>query len=248
MGKKIDGFVLSAMAAAGLYFYYYHAFSRQIPALLLALISLFILRKTLRLLLGLLSRLGFLKKRRLRRRAGGALMKLAAMPEDIAAEKLRALLKKSYSGEYGLCLVQLHPSSQLSGERIFESWKAHRNLERLVICATCPAEDGARLLAASLKEPKVAVVDSAVLSQLICEHPDGFFSKEEPAVRTKLRLRRAFMLLFNRKNAPRSLLLAASMVLLYFLTAKHAYLIVGLSLMCTALVSLRRPLRPAKLF
>lgn len=248
MGKKIDGFVLRAAAAAALYFYYRRAFPSRTAALILALASIFILRKGLRLLLGLLGRFGWLKRRRLRRRAGGALMDLASMPESDASEKLRALLGKSYSGEYDFHLVQLHPAARLTGERIFEIWKAYQGRERLAICATCPAEDGARMVAAGLQAPKVAIVDAAALSQLIAEHPEGFFAREDPTARTKLRLRRASQLLFNRKNAPRSLLVSASMLLMYFLTAKLAYLVVGLALMCIALISLHRPLRPAKLF
>ena len=67
-------------------------------------------------------------------------------------------------------------------------------------------------------------------------------------MRAKLQLRRAAHLLVNRKNAPRNLMLSASMLLLYLFSGSAVYLFCALALLMLALVSLRHAPRPSKLF
>lgn len=248
MGKKIDLFVLHVALAAMLYFYFRSAFESRAAALALALLSCYLLVKLLRGLLRALSKSPWMRKRGLRRSASGAVMRLACLPREEAAEKLENLLKQCYEELPDLALVQTHPSLRLAEERVFEIWKAHRGKARLVICATCKADPACRMMAASLKAPRVALVDAASLEQLICEHPDGLIPAREKSVRARLHLRRAAALLVNRKNAPRNLLLALSMLLIYLFSGNALYLFSALALIFLAFASLRHAPRPAKLF
>ena len=248
MGKKIDLFVLQVALAAAFYLYFRGAFRSRILALGLALLCCFVLLRLGRRLLALMKNCRWMCRRTLRRGANGAVMRLACLPEDEALSALRALLEKCYGALPTLALVQQHPSLRLSEERVFELWRAYRGEMQLAICATCRADDPCRALASSLRAPRVALVDASALEQLICEHPEGLVAPRERAVRAKLQLRRAAQLLVNRKNAPRNLLLAASMLGLYLFSGSAVYLICAIGLLLLALISLRHAPRPSKLF
>ena len=248
MGKKIDLFVLQLALAAAFYLYFRGAFKSRILALALALLCCFVLLRLGRRLLAHFKNCRWMRRRAVRRGANGAVMRLACMPEDEAMSTLRALLEKCYGALPELALVQQHPSLRLSEDRVFELWRAHRGEAQLAICATCRADDPCRALASSLRSPRVALVDASALEQLICEHPEGLVAPREKAVRAKLQLRRAVQLLVNRKNAPRNLLLAASMLGLYLFSGNIVYLICAIALILLALISLRHAPRPSKLF
>ena len=81
---------------------------------------------------------------------------------------------------------------------------------------------------------------------MIAEYPEGMIPENVP--KAPLRLRHAANLLINRKNAPRNLLFSVSMLLMYALTKNILYLISALFLLAVAFLSLRRKLRPQKLF
>ena len=251
MGKKIDAFVLTLAVAGGFYLYFRGAFQSRIAAFALALLCCFVLSKLARRILAILAKGRFMQKRRVKRCASSAVMDLACRNPDDAREMLSALLRASYGGEcpeaLSVELIQLHPSTKLPQDRLFDAWRAHRGEERIAVCATCPADADCRILAASLRAPRVALVDSGNLASLIAEHPDGFTcANGKPAKR--LRLRRAASLLVNRRNAPRGLLFTAAMVFMYVLSANIAYLIAAMALLFLVLASLHRPPRPAKLF
>ena len=248
MGKKIDLFVLQVAVAAAFYLYFRGAFRSRILALLLALLGCFVLLHLGRKLLALAKNCRWMRRRAVKRGANGAVMRLACLPEEEALSTVRTLLEKCYGALPTLALVQQHPSLRLSEERVFELWRAHRGEAQLAICATCRCDDPCRALAASLRAPRIALVDASALEQLICEHPEGLVAPREKAVRAKLHLRRAAQLLLNRKNAPRNLLLAASMLLLYLFSGSIVYLICSIALVLLALISLRHAPRPSKLF
>lgn len=248
MGKKIDGFVVSAAAAALLYLYFQRAFENRILSGALALLGAMVLRKSLRLLVALFSRFSFLKRRRLRRLAGGTVLKLAALKEEEARAGVQALLEKCYGGEYELALVQNHPGLRLREEQIFELWRARQGAQRLVVCATCRADSACRALAATLKAPKVAIVDSEMLCQMIAEHPELFPVEQSAPAQARLRLRHLSGTIFNRRSAPRNLMLAASLTLIYVFGGGLCYLVCGMALLFIVLASLHRRPRPARLF
>lgn len=248
MGKKIDLFVLQVALAAAFYLYFRSAFQSRIVALMLALLCCFVLLRLSKKLLSLLKNCRWMRRRAVRRGAHGAVMRLACLPEDEAISIVSALLNRSYGAVPELALVQQHPSLRLSEERVFELWRAHRGSAQLAICATCRADDPCRALAASLRAPKLALVDASALEQLICEHPEGLVAPREKTVRARLQLRRAVHLLVNRKNAPRNMVLAASMLLLYLFIGNAVYLFCALALLLLALISLRHAPRPSKLF
>ena len=253
MGKKIDAFVLTLAAAGGFYLYFRGAVQSRIAALALALVCCFVLAKLIRRIAAILSKGRFMQKRRVRRCAGGAVMGLACLDADEVREKLAALLRASYGGEcpdsLSVELIQLHPSSKLPQDRLFDAWRAHRGEDRIAVCATCSADADCRILASTLRAPRVALIDSGNLARLIAEHPDGFtLADAAPVKRLRLRLNRAASLLINRRNAPRGVLFTLAMVLMYVLSANIAYLIAAMVLLFLVLASLHRAPRPAKLF
>ena len=248
MGKKIDRFVLSAAAAAAFYLFYQRAYGSRILSLPLALLSTIVLRKTFSILGGIIMRTGWLQKRKLRSCTGSTILSLAAMPAEEAQERISSLVKRCYGEDCSLALVQNHPSLSLSGQQLFEIWKQHRSKEKLAVCATCRIDEACRSLAGSLKGPKIALIDAAMLSQMISEHPQGFTFDRKKTAGLKLRLPHIVTLIFSRKNAPRCMLASIAMFGLYLLGANIAYLASSMALMFVALVSLRQHRRPERLF
>ena len=248
MGKKIDRFILSAAAAAAFYFYYQKAFSSRALSILLALISFIVFRKGIGIFCGISARFGWLERRKLRRQAGGAIYGLALLPEEEAQKKLAVLLQRCYGEESLPVIIQNHPSQPLSQQQIFDAWKKHRGRDKLVICATCAADAACRSMAAELRQPRCALIDAAMLSQMIAEHPAGFTLAKNSSSRVRLHFRHAAGLFLNRRNAPRCLLLALSMTAIYLLSGKALYLVCGMALFFAAFVSLKTAVRPAKLF
>lgn len=247
MGKKIDRFVLSLLLAGGFYLYFYRALGNRWAALALALCCFALASRLLRGAGALIGRMPWLRRRRIRRNASGALMRLACMPRDEALRAMEALLHRAYAGEYAVELAQLPPSAALRQEQLFEIWRAHSGEARLAVCASGRASEEARALAANLRAPLVAIVDAPLIAQLYAEQPDAMPACET-AARPKRALRHVRALLLRRKNAPRSLLLSASLLLLYILSANIFYLIFSMLLLFLALASLKAPSRPAALF
>lgn len=247
MGKKIDGFMLTLGMAVIFYHFFYRAFHDRRAAIALALFCCAVLSKLIKRLFSLFARLPWMQRRRIRRHTGGALMRLACMDENEALLSVEKLLALSYRNSAPVALVQAHPATSLNGEKIFEAWRAHQGEERLVICATCKCDMSNRMLAQSLKQPKLALIDAEALSLLVAEHPEGLLSKADTKP-PRLRLRYGLQMLIDRKNAPRCLLFSISMLSMYIFSGNVFYLIAALLLFMIALVSLHRAGRPAKLF
>lgn len=247
MGKKIDSFILSVIAASVFYFYFQSAYDNRLLSLVLALMSFIVFRKSLALFSKAVARMGWIERRRLRKSAGGLILSLAAMPAGEAGKRITALVQACYKCSSPVVLIQTHPALTLPPQQLFEIWRQHCGKERLVICATCKADAGCRSLAASLKGPKIALLDASDLSGMIAEHPDCFnFSANVTRVRFRVsRLRDRFL---QRKNAPRCFLISISMLSVYLFSAKPAYLICALLPAVSAFASIRRKPRPAKLF
>ena len=253
MGKKIDAFVLTLAAACGFYLYFCGAFHNRAVALILALVSCFALSKLVRRILAVAARGRFMQKRRVRKSARGAVMQLACGDAEEVRESLSGLLRASYASEcpdpLPMELIQLHPSTKLPQDRLFDAWRKHLGQDRLAVCCTCPADSDCRILAASLRAPRVALVDSGYLARLIAEHPEGFTHADAaPARRARLRLRRVASMLINRRNAPQGLVFTLALLLMYALSANIIYLIASMVLLFLVLASFHRAPRPAKLF
>ncbi len=248
MGKKIDGFVLGLCVAAGFYFFYQRAFESRMLSLPLALLSFFVVKKAYGMLSGLISHLNWAKRRKLRSCAGAAILALAAMPEEEACKRLRALILACYGEEHPLELLQVHPALPLPQQQLFEAWRRRRGTERIVICATCQADAACAKLAASFSAPKVALVDADALCSMIAEHPEGFDFSSKGSACARFRFAHVRDLFFNRKNAPRCILLALCMLCIYAISAKPGYLVCATLLVFAVLASVKRKPRPAKLF
>ena len=248
MGKKIDAFVLSLLCAGALYLYFYRVFANHAAALLFSGISFVLISRLLKRSRCMLEKSRWLQKRRMRRFSGGTLMHLACADEENAKERLSRLLEKVYGDRLPMELVQLPPSASLTQQAVFALWRQHGGEEKLVICATCTCDGACRSLCASLKAPRIALLDSGALSQLIAEHPEGIFVQETKVKRKALKLKKLIMLLMNRRNAPRCLLFSGIMLLMHLLSAQPGYLLGSIMLLFTALASLHQQKRPAKLF
>ena len=248
MGKKIDGFVLSALAACGFYLFFRLVFGGGVLSFALATLSFAVLMRTIKLLQRIISRFPWLNRRRLRGLASGVVMELALLPEKEAQAAVEKLLNKCYPGEYAVRLVQNHPGLNLKEAEVFEIWKKNRDAEKLAICASCRADSACRAFASSLKNPKTAIVDSEDLCRMIAEHPDDYPLEHSAPQRTGLRLKHIASMIFNRKNIIRNLTLALSMAALYLFSGNIWYLLAACALVFISLASVHRPARPARLF
>lgn len=247
MGKKTDLFVATILPGVLLWFYFRRRLESKLLCFAAALIACFLWGKLLRRALTLIGKLPFLRKRRLRKCAGGVVLRLAGISEDKARENIASLIRKCYSeGEYPLEIIQQHPALKLSESAIFQAWRKHMGKDRLVICATCRTDPGIRAFASGLTAPKIALIDSDMLSQMIAEYPDGMPTERAP--KAKMRLRHAVNLLINRKNAPKNLLFSATMLAMYLLSGNYYYLSAAILLLALVFLSLRRKMRPNKLF
>ena len=247
MGKKIDGFVATLLPGVAAWLYFSRRMENGLIPLIAAALSCILIGKLARKAMTLIRRLPFMRKRKLRRNSGAALLRVACLPQEQAKENIAALIQKCYPGsEFTLEVIQQHPGLKLSEAALFQAWKKHCGEARIVICASCRTDPVVRTFASSLPSPKVTLIDSDMLSQMIAEYPEGMLAENAPKAR--LRLRHAANLLINRKNAPRNLLFSASMFLMYLLTANIFYLISALFLLAAAFLSLRKKLRPQKLF
>lgn len=248
MGKKFDGFFLSILTAAGFYLYFQRAFENCFISMLLAFMSFIVLRKTAGILFGLLRRSGWAKRRKLRRSAHGAIFELAVMPEAQAQEKLENLVQLCFESTHKVIIEQSHPALSMPCQRVFELWRENRNEESVILCATCPADDACRSFAASLKSPKMAILDAAQLGKMIAEHPEGFSFGNQAMHRRRLRLAQLHSLFFNRKNAPRMFIIALGMLGIYLLGGKTGYLIGSMGLVYACAASIKPSTKDFKLF
>ena len=248
MGKKIDRFVLTSILAAALFFYFQAAFKSNILAIALALFSCMIILRILKSLIKWMSGTKWHRKKHLKRKSSGEIMHLACMEAAKAHICVCALLEKGFQNDAPVILEQLHPTTALSQERIFEIWKMHREQEKLVICTTGKCNSEAKLFSTALSQPKLAIVDAAILSRLISEHPEGFFNAVEECKKSKLRWNHISVMIFNRRNIPRGLLFSFSMAIMYIFSANLWYLAFSMLLLFTVLISLRQTPQPTKLF
>jgi len=248
MGKKVDIFVLTAGITVGFYLYFRSTIENTILCVILALTAGILARKTVKRISGRIQNTRRMRRRKLRRCAGSALMELACMVKSDAEDRLSSLIQKTYGETYSLEVIQRHPSSTLIQDDIFELWRARRGSEKLVICATCAADFNCRAMATELKNPRIALVDADGLSTMMSEHPEDMFPPTQKPVRRRLRLQHLAGLFFNRKNAPRCLTMFLSMLAIYIFSFNPFYLAAALLLLFVALASLRRKSKPAKLF
>ena len=248
MGKKIDAFVLTVLTAICFYLYFWQATGNHALAISAALLCCLIAVKTIKRVYGRILGSRSMKMRRFRNQAEGIIMGLACADRDDTASKLEGLLQKCFPERYSLELIQTHPDERLSKNSVFEAWKRRRGEEKLVVCATCSCDPEVRMMASSLSQPRVAIVDSERLMQLLAEHPEGFQPVEAKGSTSVLRRQRLLQRTMNRKNAPRCILFGFSSLVMYVFSGNLFYLLSAMLLFLLAFVSLRRAPVRAKLF
>lgn len=248
MGKKIDGFVLSILMAICLYLYFLQISQNNVFSLIAAFVCCLILSRLFRRIGRQIGNSRHLQKRRYCRQAGSVIMELACADRAVTLERLKSLLKKTFQEEYALELIQAHPCEKLAANSVFCTWKQHRGDEKLVLCATCICEAEVRMMAQSLRAPRIAIIDSERLKQLMAEYPMDFQlnpSRKASFRRfaTRLRLR-----ILNRRNAPRCILFGVFSLVLYVFSGNVLYLPSAMFLFLVAVFSFRQPSASAKLF
>lgn len=248
MGKKIDAFVLTVLTAICFYLYFWQAMGNHALAIGAALLCCLVAVKTIKRVYGRIFSSRSMKKRRFRKQAEGIIMGLACADRDATANKLETLLHGCFPEQFNMELIQTHPDEQLSKNTVFEAWKHRRGEEKLVICATCSCDPEVHMMASSLSQPRVAIVDSERLMQLLAEHPEGFQPVEAKGSTSALRRQRLLQRTMNRKNAPRCILFGFSSLVMYVFSGNLLYLISAMLLFLIAFASFRRAPVRAKLF
>ena len=248
MGKKIDAFVMTVLIAICFYLYFWQATGNHALAIGAALLCCLIAVKTIKRVYGRVFGSRSMKMRRFRKQSEGIIMKLACADRNATASKLEALLQKCFPDQFSMDLIQAHPDERLSMNTVFEAWKRRRGDEKLVICATCSCDPEVRMMASSLSQPRVAIVDSERLMPLLAEHPEGFQPVEAKGSTSALRRQRLLQHTMNRKNAPRCILFGFSSLVMYVFSGNLLYLISAMLLFLLAFASFRRAPVRAKLF
>ena len=214
MAQTIDHLSLTLLFATGLYLTLLHL-SLPIPLCVLLAFLLTVLGQAA---LARLPRQGRATPARIR----AALLQIAMLPEDEAAERLKAL-----TGREDLLPVLRHPASRLNAAQVFDLWRAHRDAPAPCFAATCPADADAFEMAQTLG---LTLIDAAALEKAL-RHSPADLPPEPPAVPLSRRLRRAGAALLNRPPALRTALYGLSLLAMHRLTGLPPYLPAGLLLL-----------------
>lgn len=229
MGRVIDRFVLSALAAAGLYLFFLNAWGSIPLACALAFVC------------AALGRFVATRIPRPRRAtlawARSELTRLAALPDREAEAALSALVRGRWPEEdFRLFAALKHPEATLSAGDILGAWKANRDAERLVIAATCPCEPRAALYARELTGPAVAVLDSRAIIRLLRTGMQADPQiRRQPVVPS---LRRLFGRLCAARVSPRTALVGAALLAMYLMRGSLLALLAALALLARFAVAL----------
>lgn len=249
MGKKIDSYFLTLLSAVCYYLYFLHATQKIFLSLVAALFCCIISINTVKRIRNRISTSKCFSRRRYCRQANGIIMELACADAEDASARIKALLEKIFHEKYCLELFQAHPSEKLSQNAVFTRWKAHQGSDKLVISTTCSCDPEVRLMASSLRAPRIAIIDAEQLKRMMSEHPKDFKLPGNQSVRhKKLWKIRLTNQLLNRKNTPRCLLFGFSSIFMYILAGNTIYLFSAMLLFMIGLVALRRAPRITKLF
>jgi len=175
---------------------------------------------------------------RMKRMEAEALLNSWIFGDDEKARSSISEILNMPKDSYSLFVLIRHPSSTISVGDIFTQWKNNLGTEHITIAATCRLDPRGKLLAGTLREPTVEIIDiSRLISLIRCSelHP--------PKVR-KLNmwfqhLRNAILILPTRLSWHRSLLYGLLLLLVYFITASAGYLFLGIAALFLSGVSIR---------
>lgn len=249
MGKKIDRFVLTIGFAGVLYMLLRRQIANDAICILFAVLICCICTRLLRKVCGALQKCSYLQRAQIRRHSSGAIMNLACGNEEQVRNNIACMIHKVFQDDSTLEVIQYPPSSGLDQQILFECWKKHRGESKLIICATCKCDQQVRILASSLKNPKIALLDADGIKNIIAHCPEEMnLHEEESKVSGTARFQKIALLLFNRRNAPRCLLFSMSMLGIYLLNGRLVYLVASVLLLFCVFVSFHMRKRPLKLF
>ena len=170
MGKKIDGFIATLLPGIAVWIYLSSKFENRIIPVAAAVLACILIGKAARKIFAALRKIPVVHKRKLRKNAGAAMLRIACLPQERAHDDIYSLIKKCYpQSEFTLEVNQQHPSLKLSEAAIFQAWKKHADKDRLVICSSCRTDPVVRAFALSLPSPKITLIDSDMLSLLFLQ-------------------------------------------------------------------------------
>lgn len=226
MGRSIDRAALTAIGAAGFYLFFLNA-GASIPfSCALAFACMAIAR--------------FLAKRRPRRdaataaQAEAALSAVARMPDGEADAALERLARARYPGSKARVAAFLRPpEGTLTADDVFAAWREHRGEAELVVVATCRAAPSAVRCAGALAGPVVRLADAGALLPVI-RRTGLFVPPGAPRRSPAGRVRRALAALAARRASPRMLLYGLSLLGMYLLLGRAAYLFAAMGTLFAA--------------
>ncbi len=246
MGKWIDKIALTSLLAGALYLFFMSAF-QSIP---LAAASAFLAMALLKKLSRRFPNDGITKKRRARKEAADTLEEWAFQNPDDARDNVSQLLARAFPGQMddaSLSLIARHPSGgHVTVDDVTCEWKRRRGGERTVIVAFSKADDRAYLLAHTLHNPRVRLIDGAQLAGLIAQYPPE--RKSPPRTVKKSGRLKAVLRAAGRAKAGRLIASGTLMCIVYLITGMMTYLVAGALLVLIAGVSLRGKRAPTTLF
>lgn len=239
MGTHIDRIVFSLLGTAVLYLFFLNAWGSIPLAAVLALICAALARALIRMKPP--------RRRPSAARLRGELLRLAGLTDAQAQAEMAVLVKSRWPGEdFALAPVLKHPEATLTGGDLLNAWKANREAEKLVVCATCPAEPRALAYARELRAPTVAVVDSRKLCRIMKKALPPEAPVPLPSPRE--RLRRIAARVASSRVTPKNALLAAALLLMYLRGGNPLCLFASLAILAHFGVAIAQRRMGRKLF
>lgn len=226
MGKYLDRAVLIVLTASALYLLFLSASGSILTAACLS----FLCCATL---------LHFLRKKsgRMTRRQAQALLTLWAYGSDDTARTNLENLTGISSADAKLVYLPKHPSASLSVSDVFGAWKSSRSQSHIIIAAPCPSDSRARTFVRTLHHPSAEILDAPKLISLI--RRSNLNAPPLPHGRMILNRFRALLSeLPLRRPWYKSLTVGTALMFVYLISGNTAYLILSISMLFLAGVSI----------
>ena len=227
MGKWLDRALLTSLAAAALYLLFLSAFGSILAA---ACMSFGCCGLILRAFRGKAGRMT-------RHQAKTLLDSWAYGPDDDARASI-ARLSGISGANPKLVYLPKHPTASVSVSDVFGAWKSARGQNRLIIAAPCYSDSRARVFARTLQQPSAELLDAPRLISLIRRSE----LKAPQIPRGRMILKRFRIILSGlpgRRPWYKSLGAGLALMLVYLVSGNAAYLILSVSTLFLAGVSIR---------
>lgn len=227
MGRWIDRAALAALTAVLFYLLFVSAYGNIAAACCMSFLCCSLLFRF---------RQSRGEKFRMTKHQAQTVLENWAYGSDKDAESQIASLIAQRPGK--LVYLPKHPTATLSMGDVFSAWKSNREAEKLIVAAVCHSDGRARTFSATLQSPSIEIMDAARLIPMIRRS-----NLDPPQVlrgrQVILRIKSLLTELPMRRPWYRNLLFGLGLMLVYLVTGIAAYLILSISALFLAGVSLR---------